>query len=204
MSEWEAILSGAARLPLGIGDEGINIFPSTSATQRWVPDFMTILNSHGLSTEAFRGRMLKQAVACMLVKIPVPEEIAQRVLDEMNMLCKTDYALNTVCVSLVEVKDMTARPLHGDIPVPGSIDIEPFLPDLVPHVQRVMQEHGGQLEVLPDRQIAHFPPGTLKRFIWPAYYNWRYDLYFPDGYCIMLAETWNGKKLLEFDPKEFP
>ncbi len=204
MSEWEAILSGAARLPLGIGDEGINIFPSTSATQRWVPDFMTIFNSHGLSIEAFRGRMLKQAVACMLVKIPVPEEMAQRVLDEVNMLCKTDYVLNTVRVSLVEVKDMTAAPLYGDMPVPGSIDIEPFLSDFIPHVQRIIEEHGGRLEVLPDRQIVHFPPGTLKRFIWPACHSWRFDLYFPDGYCIMLVETRDGKKLLGFDPQGFP
>src|SRR5205809_601924 len=96
MSGRGTILSGVARLPLGMGDEGINIFPSTSATQRWVPDFMTIFNSHGLSIEAFQGRMLKAAVACMLVKIPVPEEMAQRILDEVNLLCKTAYILNTV------------------------------------------------------------------------------------------------------------
>ncbi len=197
-------MSGIGRLHLGIGQERINTYPSTSETQQWVPDFITIFNGHGLSLEAFQGRMLKVAATCMLVKIPVPEEIAQKILDEVNMLCKTDYVLNTVRISLVEVKDMTAGPLYGDMPVPGSIEIEPFLPDFILHVERIMQEHGGRLEVLADKQIAHFPPGTLKRFIWPACYSWRYDIYFPDGYCILLTETRDGKKLLGFDPREFP
>jgi len=144
------------------------------------------------------------AFACMLVKILVSEEIVQRILDEVNMLCKIDYVLNTVRVSLLEVKDMTATPLYGDMPVAGSIDIEPFLPDFVSHVQRIMEEHGGRLEVLSNRQVAHFPPGTIRRFIWPACYSWRYDVYFPDSYSIMLVETRDGKKLLGFDPQEFP
>jgi hypothetical protein len=200
----EAILSGAAHFHVGFGQERINTYPSTSETQSWVPDFMTIFNSHGLSLETFQGRRLKVAATCMLVKIPVSAETAQQVLDEVNLLCKAHYALNSVRVSLVEVKEMTARPLSGDMPVPESIDIEPFLPDFIPYVERIMREHGGRLEVSADKHIVHFPPRTLKRFIWPASYNWRYDIYFPDGYCILLTETRDGKKLLGFDPRELP
>jgi len=34
--------------------------------------------------------------------------------------------------------------------------------------------------------------------------NWRYDVYFPDGYCILLVEFRNGRVSLGFHSDEFP
>jgi len=140
----------------------------------------------------------------MLVKIAVPQEMAQKVLDGVNKICVTNYTLDDVRISLVE-EDMATEPFCGDRPVPSRVEIEPILPDFVTYVQRVMHEQGGRLEVVTEsRQIAHFPPGTIKRFIWPACYNWRYDVYFPDDYCILLVEFRDGRVGLGFDPREFP
>jgi hypothetical protein len=84
----------------------VNIF---SSTRRPAPDFMTIYNHHQLSIEAIHieGRVSRAVVACMLVKIAVPEDMAKKVLDGVNKLCKTNYTLDTVHVSLVEVQAMT-------------------------------------------------------------------------------------------------
>ena len=98
----------------------VNIF---SSTRRPTPDFMTIYNHHELSVEAIymEGRVSRTVVACMLVKIPVPEEMAKKVLDGVNKLCKTSYTLDTVRVSLVEVKDMVTTAVTKDCAQQSSV-----------------------------------------------------------------------------------
>ncbi|HEY4037149.1 MAG TPA: hypothetical protein VGL94_24600 [Ktedonobacteraceae bacterium] len=75
-----------------------------SSTRTFKPDFMTIYNHHQLSIGAIQmeGRVPQIAVECMLVKIPVPKEMAQKALNGINKICKTNYTLETVRILLVE------------------------------------------------------------------------------------------------------
>jgi len=95
---------------------------------------------------------------------------------------------------------MSIESFYGDLPVPPAIEIEPILPDFLEHVQRALEAHGGRLE----GQRAYFPAGTFKRFVWPPAMDSRYDLYFPDGYCVLLIETRQGRNLIGINSVEYP
>ena len=70
------------------------------------PDFMTIYHHHRLSIDEIQGvdQVSRTAIACMLVKIPVPREVAEKVLTAVNHICRTNYTLATVDVMLVKVE----------------------------------------------------------------------------------------------------
>lgn len=94
--------------------------------------------------------------------------------------------------------------MYRNVPVPREVTIEPFPEELVPHVQRIFEAHGGRLDMLNMLFTAHFPIGTVKHFIWPALISWRWTVVFPDNYEIVLIELRNGRAALGFNPDEFP
>ncbi len=79
-----------------------------------------------------------------------------------------------------------------------------FIADFLPHIQHIMQAHGGLLEVYTDHCLAHFPPGTTKIELWPRVESVRYRILFPDGYDLQEVVTRRGDSLLRFSGDDFP
>lgn len=83
------------------------------------------------------------------------------------------------------------------IPV-SRIETPPFYEDIVDEIRQIMHSHSGDIQELKqaDKLISYiliFPPGTIKREIYPRIHDSRYKIVFPDGFALSEHEAVNRK-----------
>ena len=95
--------------------------------------------------------------------------------------------------------------LSGDQQPVLTITLPPLLPEVIETIDRVMQEHGGNVTHTNGTTIFIFPPGTKQQEIWPRTMTERYTITFPDRYATLwVHDIYNDQNNLFFPRDEFP
>jgi hypothetical protein len=77
-------------------------------------------------------------------------------------------------------------------------------PGIVAVLRPILQAHGASITEEPDGCLVRFPEGTTKHRKFPVVETSRYDIHFPDGYCVLYEIGRDGSTNLCFDAHDIP